>query len=56
MTGTLHVLTPSGRSIELFISTQRVGGYAFWTKRRFQPARDRFAAIVLLADAEDPGL
>jgi hypothetical protein len=28
----------------------------FWTKRRFQPASDRFAAIVLLADAADPEL
>ncbi len=31
-----------------------MGGYVFWTKRRFQPAGERFAAIVLLADAEDP--
>jgi hypothetical protein len=52
--GRLHVTTPSGRSIEVFVSTQRVGGYVFWTKRRFHPASDRFAAIVLLADAEDP--
>jgi hypothetical protein len=54
--GRLHARTPSGRSIEVFVSTQRVGGYVFWTKRRFQPASDRFAAIVLLTDAEDPGL
>jgi len=54
--GKLDVHTPSGRSIEVFVSTQRVGGYVFWTKRRFQPASNRFAAIVLLADAEDPDL
>jgi hypothetical protein len=52
--GRLTVRTPSGGSIEVFVSTQRIGGYVFWTKRRFQPADDRFAAIVLLADAEDP--
>lgn len=52
----LDVQTPSGRSIEVFVSTQRVGGYVFWTKRRLQPASNRFAAIVLLADAEDPEL
>jgi hypothetical protein len=52
----LEVRTPSGRSIEVFVSTQRLGGYVFWTKRRFEPASDRFAAIVLLADAEDPAL
>ena len=34
--------------------TQRPGGYVFWTKRRFEPASNRFAAIVLLADAEHP--
>jgi hypothetical protein len=54
--GKLDVRTPSGRSIEVFVSTQRVGGYVFWTKRRFQPATNRFAAIVLLGDAEDPDL
>jgi hypothetical protein len=52
--GRLEVLTPSGRSIEVFVSTQRMGGYVFWTKRRFQPASDRFAAIVLLADGDAP--
>lgn len=52
--GRLHAKTPSGRSIEVFVSTQRLGGYVFWTKRRFHPAEDRFAAIVLLADAEEP--
>src|SRR5262249_29171088 len=52
--GKLDVQTQSGRSVEVFVSTQRVGGYVFWTKRRFQPARNRFAAIVLLTDAEDP--
>lgn len=50
----LHVRTPSDRSIEVFVSSQRLGGYVFWTKRRFQPASSRFAAIVLLADADDP--
>jgi hypothetical protein len=54
--GKLEVRTASGRSIEVFVSTQRVGGYVFWTKRRLQPARTRFAAIVLLAEAEDPDL
>jgi len=52
--GKLDVETPSGRALEVFVSTQRVGGYVFWTKRRFTPASNRFAAIVLLADAEDP--
>ena len=52
--GKLAVRTPSGRSLELFVSTQRPGGYVFWTKRRFQPASNRLAAIVLLSDAEDP--
>jgi hypothetical protein len=52
--GKLDVETPSGRSLEVFVSTQRLGGYVFWTKRRFEPANNRFAAIVLLADAEDP--
>jgi hypothetical protein len=52
--GKLDVETPSGRALEVFVSTQRVGGYVFWTKRRFTPASTRFAAIVLLADAEDP--
>ena len=52
--GKLDVETPSGRSLEVFVSTQRPGGYVFWTKRRFEPASDRFAAIVLLAEAEQP--
>lgn len=52
--GKLEVRTPTGRSLEMFVSTQRVGGYVFWTKRRFQPASDRFAAIVLLGEADDP--
>jgi hypothetical protein len=52
--GKLDVTTPSGRPIEVFVSTQRVGGYAFWTKRRFPISADRFAAIVLLSDAADP--
>jgi hypothetical protein len=28
--------------------------YVFWPKRRLQPDRTRFAAIVLLGDAEEP--
>lgn len=36
------------------MSTQRLGGYVFWTKRRFQPADNRLAAIVLLTEADDP--
>jgi hypothetical protein len=55
-TSKLDVQTPSGRMMEVFVSTQRLGGYVFWTKRRFQPASDRFAAIVLLADSDDPDL
>jgi hypothetical protein len=54
--GKLDVRTPSGKSIEVFVSTQRLGGYVFWTKRRFQPASDLAAAVVLLADADDPQL
>jgi hypothetical protein len=54
--GSLQVRTPSGRSLDVFVSTQRVGGYVFWTKRRFQPAADRFAAIVLLTEAKDPAV
>jgi hypothetical protein len=52
----LQVRTASGRSLEMFVSTQRLGGYVFWTKRRFEPASDRFAAIVLLAEGEEPDL
>jgi hypothetical protein len=54
--GKLDVETPCGRSVEVFVSTQRLGGYVFWTKRRFTPASDRFAAIVLLTDADDPAV
>jgi hypothetical protein len=54
--GKLDVETPSGRALEVFVSTQRLGGYVFWTKRRFQPASSRFAAIVLLGDADQPGV
>jgi hypothetical protein len=54
--GKLDVQTASGRSVEVFVSTQRLGGYVFWTKRRFQPAADRFAAIVLLTEAQEPYL
>jgi hypothetical protein len=54
--GHLDVRTPSGQSIEVFVSTQRLGGYVFWAQRRFQPASNRAAAVVLLADADDPSL
>jgi hypothetical protein len=54
--GKLDVRTASGRRLEVFVSTQRVGGYVFWTKRRFQPESSRFAVIVLLGEAEDPGV
>jgi hypothetical protein len=54
--GKLEIETPSGRSLEVFVSTQRLGGYVFWTKRRFTPASNRFAVIVLLAGADDPGV
>ena len=54
--GHLDVRTPSGQPIEVFVSTQRLGGYVFWAQRRFQPASNRFAAVVLLADADDPHL
>jgi hypothetical protein len=53
-TGPLQVTTASGREIEVFVSTQRLGGYAFWTKRRLQPAPERFAAIVVLGDEDEP--
>ena len=52
--GRLEVMTPSGRALEVFVSTQRLGGYVFWTKRRLQPADSRLAAIVLLADGGEP--
>ena len=51
--GPLQVTTAGGRHVEMFVSTQRVGGYAFWTKRRLEPAGDRLAAIVLLT-GDDP--
>jgi hypothetical protein len=52
----LDVRTPSGRTVELFMSTQRVGGYAVWTKRRFQPAEDRVAAVAVLGEGDSPDL
>jgi hypothetical protein len=54
LAGKLEVETPSGRSMEVFVSTQRPGGYVFWTKRRFTPAANRFAAVVVLTEAEQP--
>ena len=56
MDGKLEVRTGTGRSLEVFVSTQRVGGYAFWTKRRLQPAAHRFAALVLIRGEEEPEL
>ena len=52
--GRLAVQTPSGKPAEVFVSTQRLGGYVFWTKRRLQLADNRFAGVVLLTDAEEP--
>jgi hypothetical protein len=52
--GRLTVTTRSGRPAEVFVSTQRIGGYAFWTKRRLEVAPDRFAAVALLTEAEQP--
>ena len=54
--GPLDVTTASGRVLRVYVSTQRLGGYVFWPKRRLQPDRTRFAAIVLLGDAEEPAL
>lgn len=54
--GHLDVRTPSGKGIEVFVSTQRLGGYVFWTQRRFQIADNRAAGVVLLADTDDPRL
>jgi hypothetical protein len=54
--GRLEVETASGRSVEVFVSTQKLGGYVFWTKRRLQPSDDRFAAIALLSEEPDPHL
>jgi hypothetical protein len=56
MDGRLEVRTTSGRSLEVFVSTQRVGGYAFWTKRRLRPEQHRFAALVLLGESPEPAL
>ncbi len=54
--GRLQVCTASGRALEVFVSTQRVGGYVFWTKRRLQPAGNRFAALVLIEHETTRGL
>jgi hypothetical protein len=54
--GKLAATSPDGRAIELFVSTQRLGGYAVWTKRRFQPSADLYAAIAVLGDGEQPDL
>lgn len=50
MDGKLEVRAASGRLLEVFVSTQRPGGYAFWTKRRLRPASDRFAAVFVLEE------
>jgi hypothetical protein len=42
--------------IEVYVSTQRAGGYALWTKRRLQLDGDRYVALVVLADGEPPQL
>ena len=52
--GKLEVRTPSGRAVEVRVSTQRVGGYAFWEKRRLELAENRLVALVVLGDAKDP--
>jgi len=52
--GALAVMTPSGRSLDVLVSTQRVGGYAYWEQARLDLSDDRVAAIVLLADDDDP--
>lgn len=52
--GRLTVQTPSGTAAEVFVSTQRLGGYVFWTKRRLELAVNRFAGVVLLTEAEEP--
>lgn len=50
------VRTPSARKLGFYISTQHVGGYAFWPKRRFTPASDLLAAIVLISADPEPDL
>jgi len=52
--GRLTVVTPSGKAAEVFVSTQRLGGYVFWTKRRLELADNRFAGVVLLTETEEP--
>jgi hypothetical protein len=42
--------------LEVYVSTQRVGGYAFWTKRRLEPGRHRYAALVLVDNDTEPSL
>jgi hypothetical protein len=54
--GRLEVTARDGRALEVFVSTQRVGGYVFWTKRRLAPAAHRFAAVVLLGNGPEPEL
>ena len=54
--GTFEVRTPSGRTLGMYVSTQHVGGYAFWPKRRFTPASDLIAAIALVNAGPEPDL
>jgi len=52
--GRRAVRTPSGGAVEVVVSTLRISGCVFWTKRRLQPAGNRFAALVLLAEGDAP--
>jgi len=54
--GKLVIHTRAGRRLEAFVSTQRVGGYVFWTKRRLKPSEHRFAVLVVLGDEPEPDL
>lgn len=52
--GTFEVRTPSDRTLRMYISTQHLGGYVFWPKRRFAPSADLLAAIVLIGGLAEP--
>jgi hypothetical protein len=54
--GKLVVRTGGGRRLDVFVSTQRVGGYVFWTKRRLQLSEHRVAVVVLLGDEPEPAV
>ena len=51
---TFKVRTPSGRVLQMYMSTQRVGGYVFWPKRRFNIATDLVVTIVVIDAAPEP--